>query len=268
MDLNCYGDCMATCEWCSVEFEKKKHNARFCCKAHGVKSRQRKAVGMQGFEGEAIRCGNCDKEFAPTGKLPKYCSSKCRTAFGSKQGNKRRRAAIAGSTRIKYSHVDLAARDGMDCSHCGCVTTFIDDGIVPKAHVDHIIPLSRGGDDAIYNAQILCSSCNIKKGNKVYPKDVDKANRLKPDGVEINILKAKASIRSVNTSGVTGVFLDMGRGVSGAWVARIEVDKKRIFLCSTSSKERAIRFRKEAERLLAKGFNAKEIKQTMSKYHA
>jgi len=33
-------------------------------------------------------------------------------------------------------------------------------------HIDHIVPLSVGGDHAMYNMQILCRTCNMSKNNK------------------------------------------------------------------------------------------------------
>jgi len=36
-----------------------------------------------------------------------------------------------------------------------------------KYHVDHIYPISKGGKNAAENIQILCPTCNLKKGNKI-----------------------------------------------------------------------------------------------------
>ncbi|MET2871814.1 HNH endonuclease signature motif containing protein [Exiguobacterium profundum] len=44
------------------------------------------------------------------------------------------------------------------CSHCG-----LTEG---KFHVDHIIPLSKGGRDEPENFQVLCTQCNLKKSNR------------------------------------------------------------------------------------------------------
>jgi 5-methylcytosine-specific restriction endonuclease McrA len=50
-------------------------------------------------------------------------------------------------------------RDNGVCQCCGehCPET---------GHVDHIIPLSRGGDDKLDNLVWACEKCNLSKGNR------------------------------------------------------------------------------------------------------
>jgi hypothetical protein len=36
-----------------------------------------------------------------------------------------------------------------------------------KAHIDHIIPISKGGKTEPLNLQVLCRSCNLSKGDKI-----------------------------------------------------------------------------------------------------
>ena len=40
--------------------------------------------------------------------------------------------------------------------------------ITDNLEIDHIIPLSRGGNHEINNLQILCRKCNRSKGNKIW----------------------------------------------------------------------------------------------------
>lgn len=32
--------------------------------------------------------------------------------------------------------------------------------------IDHIVPLSKGGKNGLYNLQVCCNKCNMKKANK------------------------------------------------------------------------------------------------------
>lgn len=46
------------------------------------------------------------------------------------------------------------------CVFCGYI------GPIWRFHVDHSIPLSRGGNSSIYNLQPTCSGCNLQEGTK------------------------------------------------------------------------------------------------------
>lgn len=37
-----------------------------------------------------------------------------------------------------------------------------------KLHIDHIVPISKNGKNVLENVQILCQTCNLKKGNRIY----------------------------------------------------------------------------------------------------
>lgn len=61
-----------------------------------------------------------------------------------------------GVTRTQRARI--LERDGYTCLACGS-----------KEHlcIDHVLPVSRGGDSSDDNLQVLCLSCNTKKGNKI-----------------------------------------------------------------------------------------------------
>lgn len=52
----------------------------------------------------------------------------------------------------------LVERDGKRCVFCGEI-----DGTF---HIDHIKPISKGGDNSFDNFQLLCERCNLQKSNK------------------------------------------------------------------------------------------------------
>lgn len=52
----------------------------------------------------------------------------------------------------------LSDRDGDGCAVCGSQS---------HPEIDHVVPISRGGSDAIDNLQILCRSCNRRKSDRL-----------------------------------------------------------------------------------------------------
>lgn len=57
---------------------------------------------------------------------------------------------------------DVLQRDNYQCQICGASAN---DGA--KLHVDHIIPVSKGGKTELSNLQTLCDRCNLGKSNKM-----------------------------------------------------------------------------------------------------
>lgn len=70
----------------------------------------------------------------------------------------------------KRRHV-IARRDGWKCNFCKrtteCKTCNPDATIM--ATIDHIIPKSQGGTDALTNLAIACSACNRAKASGIWP---------------------------------------------------------------------------------------------------
>lgn len=71
---------------------------------------------------------------------------------------KSRKTPREPSNRLK---VQVLMRDGNRCRLCGVECN---DGL-HNIHFDHIIPWSKGGETVLENLQVLCSDCNLAKGN-------------------------------------------------------------------------------------------------------
>ena len=69
-----------------------------------------------------------------------------------------RASKLLGKTHTRKDVVDLIEKSNGKCTYCGSRK---------KISVDHIIPISKGGHDGVDNLQILCVSCNSKKGNRI-----------------------------------------------------------------------------------------------------
>ena len=70
--------------------------------------------------------------------------------------NERRRALKANAPTFIVTAKDVQKLLGQPCAYCG----------KPAQHLDHVIPLSRGGSHSIGNLIQACASCNTSKNNK------------------------------------------------------------------------------------------------------
>ena len=76
----------------------------------------------------------------------------------------RRRALIASSSDDVgfVSHQDIIERDNATCWICGLGPLAYED-----IHIDHVIPLSKGGSHTSDNLRVACAQCNLRKADKL-----------------------------------------------------------------------------------------------------
>lgn len=73
----------------------------------------------------------------------------------------RRRARLNGVPSDDWTRSDVWARDDGRCWLCGSL-------LEPSAwHVDHVVPLARGGSNRFENVRAACAVCNLRKGTSI-----------------------------------------------------------------------------------------------------
>lgn len=68
-------------------------------------------------------------------------------------------AKIQRHKMTKKLRYQILSRDGFRCKYCGLTSE------TTSLHVDHIKPISKGGETVIANLQVLCEACNLGKSN-------------------------------------------------------------------------------------------------------
>lgn len=113
---------------------------------------------------DCARCGVPHTFRRSTGR---FCSPKCRDAHNdsrpdrNRQKNQKRKGHRAGD----YTMAEVALRDGGRCHLCAKrvdMTLSGNDRMGPT--IDHLIPVSAGGDDVITNVRLAHRSCNCSRG--------------------------------------------------------------------------------------------------------
>ena len=127
-------------------------------------------------------CPSCGTPFRPqrrSGGRPdtRTCSKQCGVtvngrvvnAVGRKAtwqaSNRRRRAMLRGRESDRYTTDQIAGRDGYRCALCKRKVDMSKQFPDPRSpSIDHVLPLSLGGDDTRANVQLAHLGCNAGKG--------------------------------------------------------------------------------------------------------
>lgn len=141
------------------------------CKACMAARMQERRPEWVPVDHDPIPCLGCGEDFKPPKKSVTHCSPECSRLTIHQRNRKHlhaRRARLLAATVEAFDPYEVFDRDGWICQICG-------GEIDPAARrpdqlcvsLDHIIPLSRGGEHSRANTQAAHLICNVKKGVSV-----------------------------------------------------------------------------------------------------
>lgn len=146
------------CEFCGSTAKKPKGWQKYCsikCSRHAEIKRSKKH-NKNNINYLRMNCAYCGQEFYSRKNTQKYCSKECLDKIGldkAREWNKKNK---------REAEFSIFERDGFRCQYCGKTPQ---DKI--KLVIDHIYPISKGGDENHLNLITACSLCNSMKGAKV-----------------------------------------------------------------------------------------------------
>lgn len=149
---------------------------------HGVLRVKEREEREREFLDTVHVCKECGREFTlrelrednPWNftSTPTFCCSACSKRFHKREQRHRRRELCEHSGE-SVSLLELEERDKHTCYLCGCTTDRSDYTIDSNGNftagptypsIDHVIPLSLGGEHSMKNARLACVRCNSIKG--------------------------------------------------------------------------------------------------------
>ncbi|MFC8277198.1 HNH endonuclease [Streptomyces sp. NPDC057271] len=171
-----------TCIDCGRVGDQPRRGRRLRCVDCGVRS-QTYAARIE--RAPIAVCEACEQPYRAHHRSQRWCSLKCagpnKPGAGPRGGLssearerqrlywqakcRRRRAAKRGGVSEPYTLAEIAERDGRRCKLCGGRVAMTQKVPHPKAPtIDHVVPVSEGGDDTRANVQLAHFVCNSAKG--------------------------------------------------------------------------------------------------------
>lgn len=161
--LKCYGESLKLnkkCKLCGNIIENKHSvsmkNRVYCSK--DCQSKARKGVPLSKEWKKALSDGRKNSEKCKGENLYNWKGGKETEPFRLKQAFYKRKKGLKEKMPIEFLQKVLNAQDNK-CFFCECDLTEY------KA-IEHLTPVSKGGDNNFYNLVYSCKSCNSKKRQK------------------------------------------------------------------------------------------------------
>lgn len=155
------------CLWCGKAVTRVTHAAagrtKFCSRDCKELKRQQDDRARRAAAKPARRCVWCGVDLKPTMRSDaKFCSAGCNSK--AHQSVRRYRRRSGGRAAGFVSFVEIAERDGWRCGICGKPVNRKRQFPDPLAgSLDHLVPVSLGGDHEPANVQLSHFRCNWSK---------------------------------------------------------------------------------------------------------
>lgn len=153
------------CPTCGELFAAKSRNRKYCygkaCAQAAYRQRHR-AGALRLMQPRQVACDGCGSLFDAVHPMARWCSQRCANRYwGGVRARQRRQVSAAD-----YTDLEVFQRDGWRCHICGelidwTVARTSDNGPT----IDHIVPISLGGEDVASNVAAAHWRCNREKRN-------------------------------------------------------------------------------------------------------
>lgn len=153
------------CDWCDdimdVSYYRSMIPVAFCsrsCKSSCKNERER--VSTLSAKPTDRSCPHCGKPLEQSRRKDAvYCSKRCNSSAHQATRKARMKIIVEGDV-VRIPRAYIIERDGSRCHMCKrrCSGAGL--------HIDHVIPLSRGGTHTLENLRVACAKCNTSKRDR------------------------------------------------------------------------------------------------------
>jgi hypothetical protein len=152
------------CEYCQNSYVVTRHWQKTCsykCGYYFQNSKKKQDISNFG------NCARCGKSLAHKKSHALYCSTTCKSMDHTFKHRSKTRFATTARRQEIY------IRDNSSCYMCLTKLEF------SKIELDHLIPVSRGGDSSSENLAVSCMFCNRSRGSKIGIRQLEKLHELR-----------------------------------------------------------------------------------------